>query len=94
MTRWRPIEYSYPQDDAQWEMEFEHYKGYPEYQHSPQAITLERFKSIYRVEYLHRVSGSALGALYVLPLLAFRSMDWVTRKFSKRLAIIGSLGLA
>lgn len=26
MTRWKPIEYKYPRDQAQWEDEFEHYK--------------------------------------------------------------------
>ena len=36
MTKWKPIEYSYPSDDAAWEKEYEYYKGFPEYQHSPQ----------------------------------------------------------
>ena len=40
------------------------------------------------------MSGSALGAFYVLPLLAFHKLEWVTKKYTKRLALIGSLGLA
>ena len=40
------------------------------------------------------MSGSTLGAVYVLPLLGFASAGWITPKFAKRLGIIGSLGLA
>jgi cytochrome c oxidase assembly protein subunit 15 len=46
------------------------------------------------VEYLHRISGSALGGLYVLPLIAFTSMKWITPRFAKKLGAIGCLGLA
>lgn len=54
---------------------------------------MEKFKKIFIVEYLHRVSGSTLGALYVLPLAAFSAMKWVKPKLTKRLGAIGGLGL-
>jgi len=31
MTKWRPIEYTYPTTDEAWETEYEHYKNFPEY---------------------------------------------------------------
>ena len=92
MTKWRPIEYSFPGSEEQWQKEYDHYKEFPEYIHSPQQISLDRFKRIYFVEYLHRVSGSALGALFVLPLATFSALKWVKPKFALRLSCIGALG--
>lgn len=94
MVRWRPIEYTYPQNDDEWEKEFSHYKQFPEYEHSKDTCDLNRFKKIYRWEYLHRISGSTLGATYVLPLVGFSMAGWITKKYTKKLAMIGSLGLA
>ena len=93
MTKWRPIEYTYPNSEEQWQKEFDHYKEFPEYQHKPHEVTLQRFKRIYTVEYLHRISGSALGAFYVVPLVGFSAMKWIKPKFTKRLSLIGALGL-
>ena len=91
MTKWKPIEYVYPRTNEEWEKEFDHYKQFPEYQHTP--IELNKFKRIFTVEYLHRVSGSALGAMFVLPLAAFTGLGWVKPKLAKRLGAVGGLGL-
>lgn len=91
MTKWKPIEYHYPGDQDEWEKEFDHYKQFPEYQHNP--ITLDKFKRIYLVEYAHRVSGSTLGAAFLLPFAAFASMKWIKPKLMARLGIMGGLGL-
>lgn len=91
MTKWKPIEYHYPSNQDEWEKEFDHYKQYPEYQHTP--ITIEKFKRIYLVEYLHRVSGSTLGAVYLLPFAAFSALKWIKAPLMKRLGIMGGLGL-
>ncbi|CAD8050499.1 unnamed protein product [Paramecium primaurelia] len=91
MTKWKPIEYTYPRNQTDWEKEFDYYKQFPEYQHTP--IDLDKFKKIFIVEYLHRVSGSTLGAIYVLPLAAFTAMKWIKPQYAKRLGAIGGLGL-
>lgn len=31
MTKWKPIEYHYPRNEEEWELEFNHYKEHPEY---------------------------------------------------------------
>jgi cytochrome c oxidase assembly protein subunit 15 len=31
MTKWKPIQYKKPQNDEEWNKEFEHYKLFPEY---------------------------------------------------------------
>lgn len=93
MTKWKPIEYKYPENDDQWSIEFDHYKQFPEYKHAPHEVTLQKFKRIYTVEYIHRISGSTLGAIFLLPLATFTSLGWIKPKFTKRLGLIGSLGL-
>jgi len=43
---------------------------------------------------MHRLSGSALGAEFLLPFAGFAAMKWIKPKLMKRLAIMGGLGLA
>lgn len=69
MTKWKPIAYKYPATDKEWEEEWENYKvfllkiktqllkfkKYPEYLIANKEMNIEGFKTIFLVEYLHRL---------------------------------------
>ncbi len=54
-----------------WEAEFAQYKATPEGALINVNMTLEGYKAIYYVEYLHRLLGRTAGLIYVLPLFYF-----------------------
>lgn len=62
-----------------------------EYQTVNKDITLEGFKPIYRVEFVHRQMGMLLGYVFMGPLAFFAAKDYLTPMFRNRL--IGILGL-
>lgn len=60
-----------PIGQAAWEDEFAQYKATPEGQLINVNMTLDGYKTIYYVEYLHRLIGRTAGLIYVLPLFYF-----------------------
>ena len=92
MTKWKPIEYNYPRNEKQWEEEFNHYKQFPEYAHNPN-MTVSDFKKIYFFEYFHRITGSSIGALFLLPFGYFSYRGYLTSKMKYRLGGLLGLGL-
>lgn len=72
MVEWKPITgWLPPLSDAAWTAEFEKYKQFPEYQKVNIGMTLEGFKSIFWLEYIHRLLGRLIGVAFALPLLLF-----------------------
>lgn len=55
------------------------------------GITLEQFKSIFYMEWGHRVLGRLIGLVYVLPMVYFVSTRRVPRKLTPTLAGLGLL---
>ncbi|THH11819.1 hypothetical protein EW146_g7911 [Bondarzewia mesenterica] len=72
ITEWRPITGILPPlSKAQWEAEFEKYKLTPEFKLLNHSITLSEFKSIFYMEWGHRVLGRVIGLAFVFPLAYF-----------------------
>lgn len=72
ITEWNPISGIIPpMDDSSWSAEFDKYKKSPEYVKRNSGMNLEEFKSIYLLEFVHRVAGRVTSLLYVLPLIFF-----------------------
>ena len=60
MVEWEPIIGVLPPlSDAEWQETFEAYRQYPEYRLKNVGMDVEGFKSIFWLEYWHRVLGSA-----------------------------------
>lgn len=81
MVEWEPILGAIPplsQED--WEMRFEQYRNFPEYQQINRGMSLGEFKSIYFWEYLHRLLGRLIGVVFLIPFLIFL----FRRAFSRR----------
>jgi len=72
MVEWKPITgWLPPLSEAAWIAEFEKYKQFPEYQKINIGMTLEGFKSIFWLEYIHRLLGRLIGLAFALPMIAF-----------------------
>ena len=72
MVQWQPLMGVLPPltEDA-WRAVFGLYKAYPEFQKINQGMTLVEFKSIFYLEYAHRVLGRFIGLAFALPFIWF-----------------------
>lgn len=68
-----------PLDDNGWNLEFDKYKNSPEYKKINSHINLAEFKSIYLVEYIHRIIGRIAGLLFIIPLVIFIAKGYILR---------------
>ena len=55
-------------------------------------MTLAEFKSIYWIEWGHRMWGRSLGFVFLLPLAYFAARGMVPRWLGGRLLLLGGLG--
>lgn len=77
IVEWKPITgWLPPLSEAAWMSEFEKYKQFPEYQKINVGMTLDGFKQIFWLEYIHRLLGRLIGLAFALPLLWF----WIKRR--------------
>lgn len=95
MVDWRPVTgWLPPLDEAAWRAAFESYKRFPEYRELNRGMSLEEFRSIFWLEYLHRLLGRIVGIVFLLPLLWFLGARRIDRRTAWRLAAIFCLGAA
>ena len=93
MVEWKPIMGTLPpMSQNAWEAAFEKYKQYPEYQKINYDMTLSGFKVIFMYEYLHRLLGRIIGALYFFPLAYFVIRGVVRRDLMPHLMALFVLG--
>jgi len=72
ITRWDLISGILPPLTLnEWEKSFSLYKQIPEYKLQNSLITLEQFKTIYWLEYIHRLLGRFVGLFFLIPLFYF-----------------------
>lgn len=93
MVEWNPIMGTIPplsQED--WQVAFDKYKQYPEYQKINYNMDLSGFKVIFMYEYLHRVLGRLIGLLYFVPLVFFWARGMVRRDLTPKLLLLFVLG--
>lgn len=71
-TGWIP-----PFNDNDWGALFAKYQQYPEFQKVNSDMTLEGFKGIFWLEFIHRAWGRLIGIVFFFPFAAFLMMRWV-----------------
>lgn len=71
-TGWIP-----PLNTADWVALFDKYQQFPEFQKLNGAMTLDGFKGIFWLEFIHRAWGRLIGFAFFLPFAAFLTMRWV-----------------
>ncbi|GAQ03374.1 electron transfer protein 1, mitochondrial [Aspergillus lentulus] len=92
ITEWRPVTGSLPPMNAEdWESEFSKYRASPEFQLLNPNMSLSEFKSIYYMEWIHRLWGRFVGLSFVLPAIYFVAKKKVSKPMALRLAGIAGL---
>ena len=93
MVDWRPATgWLPPINLAEWQAVFELYKESPEFKKINYDMTVEDFKSIFWLEFTHRLWGRLIGVVFLLPFTFFVIKGWVTRSLLPRLIVIFLLG--
>ena len=70
MVEWHPITgFLPPLNNFQWLEVFNLYKQSPEYKLIHPNMTLEEFKQIFWLEYVHRLIGRIIGIIFLIPLV-------------------------
>ncbi|MBT8088072.1 MAG: COX15/CtaA family protein [Gammaproteobacteria bacterium] len=83
MVDWRPLMGALPPlNDSQWQRVFEMYQQSPQYQLVNSHMDVAAFKSIFWLEYLHRLLGRLIGVAFLVPFVVFvikgyiRKQEW------------------
>lgn len=83
MVDWQPIMGVLPPMSAEdWQHTFDMYRQSPEFQKVNSHMTVDDFKGIFWLEYLHRLLGRIIGLAFLLPFLYFlwrgdiRKREW------------------
>ncbi|HLO75705.1 MAG TPA: COX15/CtaA family protein [Magnetospirillum sp.] len=92
MVEWNPHHLLPPLSDAQWHEAFALYRQSPEYRLVNAGLDVAGFKSIFWLEYVHRLWGRLIGLAFALPLAVFVVRRAVTRRLALRLGMILALG--
>lgn len=93
MVDWNPIMgFIPPLNETDWNVAFEKYKLYPEYQLVNSHFTLEEFKSIFFWEYLHRVIGRVIGLVFIIPFIYFLIRKRLSREVILQSLILLAMG--
>jgi cytochrome c oxidase assembly protein subunit 15 len=83
ITEWQPITGVLPPlSDADWHELFAKYRESPQFRQQFPDLTLAGFKSIFWLEYLHRLWGRLIGVAFLVPFLWF----WLRGRIPKPLA--------
>jgi cytochrome c oxidase assembly protein subunit 15 len=93
IVQWKPVAGILPPlSQTEWEETFRQYQQFPEYQKLNQNMTLDGFKSIFWLEFFHRVWGRLLGLVFFLPFLYFLIKGRISETLLPRLFGIFILG--
>ncbi|KAK2712983.1 heme A synthase COX15-like [Artemia franciscana] len=91
MVDWRLYGERPPISRIDWEEEFEKYKKFPEFQMKNSSMTLEEFKFIWMMEYVHRMWGRAIGLFFLVPAAVFWKKGLFNSAMKKRVLAFGGL---
>lgn len=93
MVEWRPFTgWLPPLSNTEWLLIFEQYKATPEYIKMNLGMSLNEFKDIFWLEYLHRLWGRMMGVCFAVPFTIFVMIGWINFYLGVRL--LGILILA
>jgi len=91
MTDWNLVGRPPPSSQLQWEEEFKKYKQSPEFKWKNFDISMEDFKFIWYMEYIHRMWGRTIGAAFYVPAAIFWARGMIPPALKKRVVLMGGL---
>ncbi len=78
MVNWHPVTgWLPPLEQVAWEQVFAEYRQSPEYHKVNAGMTLGDFKSIFWLEYSHRLLGRIVGIAFFVPMIVFAAKGWI-----------------
>ena len=90
---WRPIMGVLPPlSDAEWQQTFDMYRQSPEFQKVNSHMTVDDFKGIFWLEYLHRLLGRLIGLAFLLPFVYFLWRGQIRKRELPKYALMFVLG--
>jgi heme a synthase len=93
IAEWQPIIGTVPPlTDADWQQTFEKYQQTPQFKLVNQGMTLAGFKDIFWWEYVHRLLGRLIGAVFFVPLVWFVARRQIPPGYAWKLLGIFVLG--
>lgn len=93
IVEWDPVMGAIPPlSEIQWNEAFDKYKLTPEYQKVNSGMSLEEFKSIFYVEWAHRLLGRTIGLVFFVPLVYFAIKRRIPPGLTRKLIGIFVLG--
>lgn len=93
IVEWKPVAGTFPPlNEAAWQEEFTRYQQSPQYIKVNKGMSVEQFKGIFWLEYLHRLAGRAIGILFLLPILYFATKKQLPGWLAYRLVGVLFLG--
>ena len=92
ITEWKPVTGSLPPtSEEDWESEFNKYRSSPEFKMLNPNMTLSEFKSIYYMEWTHRLWGRFVGLSFAIPAVYFITRRKVSGPMTLRITSIAGL---
>ncbi|KAH8398223.1 hypothetical protein KR222_003229 [Zaprionus bogoriensis] len=91
MVSWKLMGESMPRSREEWAEEFSKYQRYPEFKMKNANMTLEEFKFIFMMEYMHRMWGRAIGAFFFIPAAYFWKKGYFCTRTKKMVIVSGTL---
>ncbi|PIW26165.1 MAG: heme A synthase, partial [Rhodospirillales bacterium CG15_BIG_FIL_POST_REV_8_21_14_020_66_15] len=93
MVHWRPITgWLPPLGDTEWQAAFDAYRQSPEYHHLNRGMSLDGFKGIFWLEYLHRLFGRIIGIVFFVPFVWFLATGRLTGPIRSKCIMMFVLG--
>ncbi len=95
ITQWDPVTGAVPPlNDQAWRMEFARYQQTPEFQKINFNMTLDQFKTIFVIEWIHRFIARLAGFVFAIPFFVFVFKKTIPWKEVGLYVILGFLFLA
>jgi len=95
IVEWNPIHGALPPlSETAWEEEFAKYQQSPEYQKVNRGMTLDEYRTIFWIEWIHRQLARGIGLYYALPFIWFWIRKELPREHRGKLFAIGFLFIA
>lgn len=93
MVDWKPVTGILPPiGEQEWIDEFAKYQESPEFQKVNSQMDVTGFKSIFWLEYLHRLLGRTIGLAFLLPFLYFVARGYIAPKETPKYGLMFVLG--
>lgn len=93
MVTWQPIIGIFPPTgESDWQTLFDQYRATPQFQKVNSTMDVHDFKSIFWLEYIHRLLGRLIGLVFVIPFGWFLWKRQLSRDLIRPLVTMFALG--